>query len=490
MRFNLVLPLVFVLFCTGCMASDPLHNSCSVVDCINNGKSDISSAILCKNCIAKILSKSDTANLLREIQWKMNHRSRPKLGDLNVDVLFLIFDDLHIFEILNLIKAYPSRQLSAVAKDCFRRRYKDYVIYIDSRPPTTNKQMEINDASKHINLVDKAGAKILRYFEGQIRDLELLYPSAVIIDYIEKYAIDSLKRIKLISKKDTFTHLTKPFKEVEELIVINEIQGEHRPLNQLFPKLRRLTFKIYGHVNIRFLLCQFPSLEHFEIQYPFRAGGEEIFEEFFQKNPLVESLTVNYLSDNICSIINKHATHLKNLTVSTHDFAIVKHNFRQTTFEHVQHFRITRTQSSLVPESLNKLTFPRLESLSVVLLQITSSTFMEFAKNHKNVSRLTLEGAYENDYTKLYEIIEIFPQLEYLKLEHADIFNRRIVAGTISEILERCRKLRKLDLLASFFSESETNNLKGKFENDWHIAVEYYQRDARNLANLSFEKKN
>lgn len=490
MRFKLIIVFVFVLLSANCMSNGSPHKICSVADCINNAKSDISSAILCKVCMAKILSNHHTAILLHEIQWKMNHINRPNLADLNADVLLLIFDQLDILEIINLIKAYPSKQLTAVARYCFRKRYKDYVVHISTPTSAANKkEIEFDDESKIIHILEKTSAKILRYFGYAIENVRIQYLSTVIVEYLNKYTIDSLKKLTLMSiKKDAFVHLTKPFEKLEELSIHNKIADEHRPFNEIFPNIRKFSFRIYSKVDINFLLCEFLRLERFEIYYPFEAGNEELLEKFVRKNPQLQSLVINQLTPNMCSIINKHAPHLTNLTISTSDLSIKKN----TIVEHVQHFRISRHNSGYVSEPLNKLTFLRLQSLSVVFLQISSVALKEFCKRHKNVSQitdLTLEGVYENQ-ERLYELIRELPSLTEITLQHANIVNYRVIPGTIHAILERCENLTKLNLFAFHFGENESNNLRKQFENNWHIIVEYYRRDDQSFVNLSFDKKN
>lgn len=55
---------------------------------------------------------------------------RKKLSNLNDDVLSLIFDQLELMDMLNLLAVYPAESLSAAAKDSFYRRYKDYRVEI------------------------------------------------------------------------------------------------------------------------------------------------------------------------------------------------------------------------------------------------------------------------------------------------------------------------------------------------------------------------
>lgn len=129
----LILLFITTVFGANRTSTDPSSTrftSCSVAECVNSGNVNLSTAIICNGCTARIFSNNDKAIKFYEFQEKLlndddDNFGGKKLVDLNVDVLSLIFDELDILDILNLVKAFPGKALPPVANTTFWRRYRD-----------------------------------------------------------------------------------------------------------------------------------------------------------------------------------------------------------------------------------------------------------------------------------------------------------------------------------------------------------------------------
>lgn len=136
MGFRVTFLIVAAIFCGSCMSNDSSANqvrtvgkNCSVVECINHGNGDISSAILCNDCVAKIVCDKDLALRFYEIQSEMMNKSNVKhttFSDLNLDCVLMIHDELNLLDKVNFLTAYPVKALIDATKNRFRMEYKDY----------------------------------------------------------------------------------------------------------------------------------------------------------------------------------------------------------------------------------------------------------------------------------------------------------------------------------------------------------------------------
>lgn len=187
-------------------------------------------------------------------------RANLRLVDLIWDVLFIIFEDMDTLDMLSVIEVCPS--LTPVAAIIFRRKYQKIEItdalstevYKPKFEDTRNKSVKIRNYDLAL--------KTLKYFGGVIDQCELEAMTIMsseryaIMRYINKYASDSLTSLKLyyIRREESLEHFTVPFKRVEELeiyITMYGIAADIMPFNQLFPKLKRATVRIYDGVFLK-----------------------------------------------------------------------------------------------------------------------------------------------------------------------------------------------------------------------------------------------
>lgn len=478
-----VVLLVFtVLFYNSCLANETSHNKlCSVAECVNNGNTNISTAILCNGCMANILTRTDAASIFHEAQSKIkslneNTVFRTKLAELNGDVLYLILDQLEFDDMLNLLKGYPAKKLFAVANDIYWTRYRDYVVKIGLVG-----RVDIDDTSKRIT-VGKWGVKFIRYFGRVIQHLEIEHSSTLLIQNTNKYASDSLTKLKITYiREDPFQLFKKPFTKLKafELDVIAPInQPGHLPLNQIFPKLQRLTLASYYSIDKSFITCALPNLVHLKFIVDKMKNIENLY-GMFRENPQIRSFAIDHLSQDFCNLINEHVENLENLTVSHIEVE------KDTHFEYVKNLIVYS-----FPEKISNLTLPHLQSLEIN--DKVPNTWEEFAKNHQHLTHLKIyHGPYDSwiGYRELMNIINVFPNLIEIILERS---NREIDDESIEAILTRNETFKKLNILSCRMTETGMNNLKVKFENDWNIDIDNFEHffDSTILVDLSFERKN
>lgn len=97
--------LLFVasLFCNNLLSSVlSSENLCSAPECISSGNSDPSTAYLCKNCVAKVISSGENLRKFRETQQKLKSTNgKMKMAHIYPDVLAIIFDELTLEQMID-----------------------------------------------------------------------------------------------------------------------------------------------------------------------------------------------------------------------------------------------------------------------------------------------------------------------------------------------------------------------------------------------------
>lgn len=474
MNWCLLLSFVTVLFGNSCMSSDSSHKICSIAECINSGNTNLSSALICNGCTAKILTHNDALHFY-QLQKKLvmsYNDNRKKLAYLNVDVLYLIFDQLELEDMLNLLENYPAKTLSAAATTYFRRKFKNYLVYIHRG------FINIYDQKRCKCLqVGKSAPTLLRYFEGAIQNLKIESPPPMTIQNANKYASESLTKLEMCYMyENPFKHFKKPFVNLEDfsLNCDTNITTEGLPLNQLFPAIRRLTLQSRGDIDERILGYEFPYLNHIEIDAKNMKENEIIF-ELFNKNRKIQSFEIGELSQDICNVINEHAMDLVNLTVSSINANVQN----DTRFERVKNFKINYDF-----HHIDRLSFPHLELLDIVDIIDNYNIPDElnaFIRKHQHLTRVKIRKVNRHESQTLNRMTNGFLNLCEITVEKS-----HVRVQPISELLVRNLQLKKLNIISCYPSIEDVNSLREIFENEWDINEVH---DGNEIVKLIFERK-
>lgn len=258
----------------------------------------------------------------RRIPFRHNTDST-KFADLNSDVLFQIFNELTLKDLLNLAKI--NAKLSFLVYDLFRRKYRNYKIQIlrtDLLPEDTvddangNQRIEIYDLQTTITILKRFGYAIKKL---DIRMQNINETISVAVNHLlNTYCSESLSQLNLnYIKESTFELFTTPFKHMKELSFAIDKRTIHYglPLNYLFPKLERLKLKLYSDADIRFIDYEFPHLKHLSLIASKHAWHRsDQIERFISKNPQISGVELKFVSSDFIKIVNKLLPHLKIFT--------------------------------------------------------------------------------------------------------------------------------------------------------------------------------
>lgn len=225
MGAGLLFLFVSVILCNICTSSSDLSQKlCPVTECINNRNVDDSTAILCNNCLQKVLSNKDVAALLfHEIQRNEINDAK-KLADLNVDVLFIILDYLEIGDLLNLLMVYPDKMLRSVATSIYSRKYKDYHIQVTEGFD----DFQVKQNPKRIVVGEKVSLLFL-FFGHFIENLLIYFPPHIAIQYVNPFGCNTFSKfdLKFINRHlPNLEHLTlHPFDIDNDLVHFENVKS-------------------------------------------------------------------------------------------------------------------------------------------------------------------------------------------------------------------------------------------------------------------------
>lgn len=223
--------------------------------------------------------------------------------NLDYDVLYITLNEMNLTEFINM--ASTNSRIASVAADAFHLNYRDFKISISDFSYRVQPGDEIWDGRnisismpprKRIQIADyQLGLSALQCFRRDIKEV-----------YIhEKYTTDILEK------------LTEPLDSVEELSIDIKQNGSNiLPISQLFPRLRRLSVHLKRNVDISFVNCELPQLEHLSIHAEYDAWNQQNhIEGMIQKNAQIKSFEFGGFPAKYIKVIKQLLPNLTNLTL-------------------------------------------------------------------------------------------------------------------------------------------------------------------------------
>lgn len=473
MNFGLISLFVTVLISISYASQ---NSSCSVASCVNSGNGDLSTMILCSGCMEKVYANQNAASIFREIQREVHDGDNfaPKrFADLNADVLSLIFDSLKIMDLVHLVQGYPSRKLSAAARDYYWSKYNYYEVDIDER----NIYSAAKRKPKSIPVGEK-GPLLIRIFGGVMRRVKIVWPSVVLIQYINRYCSDSLVELKMhLYKEEPLPFFKKPFSQLEYLMIDSSTLETNLEVAHIFPKLRRLSLQSYSNGDIYYRTSTFPHLEDINLSTGYTRNLHSVY-ELLLKNPQIRKIKIYSLCQDSYNIISEYAPNLEHL--SLYMFSL-KNDVR---LDQVKHLKCL---NGWTIGTIEKASFPALSTLEISsrLAKELTRSHSEFVSNHRNVTNLIVHKIEtKNKVVRLTSELQKLVEITLKCGEHS-----RDIDGTISELIETNAQLGKMTVSSCNMEGEQVNRFRDRFGDDWNIAVNYDEGNNK-IVDLLFEKKN
>lgn len=409
-----------------------------------------------------------------------NNKRKLELFDLNMDVHFLIIEQMNIKDLANFAEATSANYVV----DFFRKRYNRLKLTYAFAKGFPLPEYEENGSSIEIRSLEMI-LSVLKNFGCTIKHLEIHISTkhkeyATIERFINKYGSESLITLNLQAIY-TFEHFTVPFKCLEELHfrVYSEITNGILPLNQLFPKLRRLYLELDFNSDLSFLDYKFSHMEHIDLIIRDESWQKrKQIERFLRKNNQVRSLVIFFVTQSYpifdLKIINEMLPNIENLTCQTFNIGN-----EPVHFENVKHFGSFSTSL----QSIDKLSFGHLESLRMrYMFSEDFEPLMRFFNNHSNLTRLDMEFSCNSQKERPTRMFDELSHLSEIKLNCVGDFEIEL----ISQIIEKHGELIKFEFLTNRPPADGFDILRNQFNDEWNI----FDIENRFSSGLSFVRNN
>lgn len=439
------------------------------------------SVLFCVICTATNNPHNDNALKSGELQPQLPIRVNnggKKLTELNADVLYLIFDELELEDVLNLFEAHPTEIFSVIANDIFSKNFKNYLIHIDWQFGPNRFRV---DRSANCIIVGKMAPIFLKSFGRSIQNLKLERAPNVITENVNQYTSESLKKLHIyFMDENPLKHFKKPFTKLEILrFHINiRIDTGHLPFDQLFPKLRKLKMQLYTDVDKSIVAHKIPHLEHLNLRVSQLENKQNIL-QILKTNPQIVSFSVDVLSKDFCNVIREYVSNLRNLSLATVGIDVED----EARFENVKYLKLDP-----YGKNIDRLSLPKLESLEMFHAPSDSPQWTEFYRKHQHISRLNIEYN-DGTYHPIRTLIQMIRRLPNLKEFQVDVLIRCDAFEVIGDIIKGNPNLERINCVSSHISTEKMNKIQEKFGNDWNI-VTRNSKHTSEIESLFMEKKN
>lgn len=412
---------------------------------------------------------SNSLELFDNEKTSRNRHDEVRLIDLNFDVLYEIFKDLDLIDIVNL--GASNSKLATSTSEIFRRRLQSKNIYkiaiVSSAKPDASPiqliqeshRFEINDFPTAVKIIRHFG-HFINWLEIQNHDIQKNH-SRTIGRLLNKYCVDTLHHLDLgFIKCDTFEQFTAPFDNVTELSLIVETKNGksgNLPMNEMFPSLQRLKVTLYADVDYKFLYCNFTNLRNLIIGASKNIWNKkDRVEQLLQMNSHIRHLNIRDFPKDYVRNISRILPNLEELTL--HEFDIKN---EPLCYEQLKKLNLYVAS----PYSIGQLSLPRLESFSMFYTSNLLTKWKEFFENHQNIKHLHLIEYNIGMSVPLAELTKNLNDLIEVTLE----CRSRVRAQTIIKFVESHAKLMKFELINDTFRKNSLNVLENKLSNEWNF---------------------
>lgn len=379
--------------------------------------------------------------------------------------------------------AQTCKHFSHLAANVFRWQYADKLFEIGNCYEESGDTITTTRSQVLVKNLE-AAASLLRLFGHLIKRLGIAFDyidlnnRKVISEHIEKYCSESLIEIHLNGfDENVMPIFENPFQNIEIVTITGHLALPNGNLvfpamrmNELFPKLRRLSVSNVDVYDPRVLAMVFPKIEIFEIslmrayadQSPLvsMANFKMAVRNLFKRNSHIKSVTFNECDS--LKYLNLASEFLLNLEELNARFvALDNYNGETIHFPNVKTFFFVSWHSLDIS---SKVSFDQIEELSMECL---ARECVAFIVQNQNVRKLDLvTNALSRD--DLLEIGEKLPNLTDLTLKS----DSGITAGSIIEFISMSKNLERMKV--EFLSQADYETLEKNLKLKWTMNQELF----------------
>ncbi|XP_037037465.1 uncharacterized protein LOC119075173 [Bradysia coprophila] len=404
-----------------------------------------------------------------------------KITDLNFDCLESCLQHLNIEELLNV--ADCNKELRHVAIYLIARTFKGRQVTIEFSRVFGNRSflLTIDD-----NLwMGSLSLQFLRCCGDLVSGLKITWskPNIVnrdlIIKYINEYCPEFLTKMEFsYCKEGSLKGLTKPFKKVEKLKMIDTFPPEKK-LSELFPNLREFRYQGWDCnliPNEIIFTDHFPLLEHLTIFVQDWGKYYENVEILLRSHPQLKSLKGNIRLDVVVGsknnlYANEHLQNLEKLHLSLKE----KH-FVQTIEERIQIKNLRELVLHFEGRVFNRptiipLTSDKLESLEIKYfshLKDTSILTNSLIANYPSIKKFTLKSRRIMNDLEISKLLPLLKEIDFLW------YNNCFTVDEVVSFVKEFRSLKKFQFKS--LPEISLKNLIAHLGSAWSVSFKLYNK--------------
>lgn len=414
-----------------------------------------------------------------------------RFENLNSDVLFLIFMEMDLPELISMAKT--KAYFSLLAVDVFKRKYLKKSVKIHdpfyewgngsgvwwSGDSVNYKVVDDGVVIKHYDTI----LNVLKLFGHVISRLDVTYSSTYeetdisnISSSINLYCSNTLTELYIDSFQEKFfENMSKPFIELRTVSIKGEFSAfdSNLKFEELFPAVRDLTYlPIFisdgNAINRVFVHLQSLHVHIWELKKSWRFTQDDV-EALLRKNPQIRSVKFNYCTRPFLKIVSEILPNLQELEIDNYRNALTGDNGEPITFKNVTYFAV-RTGAESAPQNIF---FPRLHEFFTNVFPRNCYKWIDFVRNCTTLKILQVSGAFITN-EQLGRLAERSLDLDEVHIQ----LNTNVNDETIIEFVTVNKNIGKILFSKQKKSDSLmsiANTIRSNFGNKWKITETKYE---------------
>lgn len=438
---------------------------------------------------------------LNEHHWSSSNgieRNKLKFTDLNSDVLYLIFSQSNLEDVLNTDEAFP--ELHNLIHEMLQRKYLNYELQL--KLPLVNRFIGFRRHFKAYDVFPKENRfvaydnrnfdlNVFKVFGDVFQTIKLTFCNNIevkrwklVSKILNEYCSRTVKRLELNDIDESILNqFTLPFESVEKLtfsVNCNNLNVQ-KTLNELFPNLQSFELQLSYDLNYSFIDCELPKLEHLKMTVTRESWQKrDQIEGLIRKNPNIQSIElVGYIfPSNYIEVINQFLPNLQHFTLTWMNIEIDAIHF-----ENLKSLDIIQIENE---STIEKLWLTNLKSLRFFYDPKFFDAWQQFFQRHTNISYLRFQQTFTRSVGNILINSLLDSLTNLIDVNFECIFD--ISIENITSFVENHQHLQKFRFSFKGFTDNDESFMRTRFENEWIIENIDRNYDNHIFKGLSFER--
>lgn len=403
--------------------------------------------------------------------------------DLHADCLLIIFEDLHLYDLINLSEI--NTKLWIIVEDILRRRLAKKRVVLDWRYYSSEPKYlaqykdeeETNIEIAHLPMISRffpnfghlvRKLAIYHYFEINETHAQIMY------QLINSHCTESLTELLIYDNRNNiFAEFTKPFKNVESIYLDGNfisLDNSNRNFSELFPSLRKLRLEKGNLFDLNVSDHKFPHLEFLDVD-SWAASRAPSIKKLIKNHPKIQTLILTSVEGDLFQFIADELPNIEELQISLFD---QKRNYNASAYFHFEHIKSFSFGGYTHYFPLNISFGDSLKVLKMNAFTVHSEKLIEMVFKYKNNLKILHLDYVELNDEQILQLADADFHLDELKIK----CKKGIELENIFKLIENLKE-NSLKHLAIFFTEynfreTAINILTNRLADEWSISEDGY----------------